>query len=227
MSDSILLSVCPWLTNQQLKQFKQYAQFLREENEKMNLTAITEEDEVYVKHFYDCLLIESLIESNASLCDVGSGAGFPGIVLAIARPDLNITLLEPLTKRCHFLLKLIELLQLKNVSVINERAEMAHDLRESFDVVSARAVANLSILLELCVPLTKINGKLVLMKGSKGEEELSQASHAIKQLGISLDHVDQQTLLLKDHRVNLVFKKNRKTDKKFPRSFAKIKKSPL
>jgi len=167
------------LTQQQLEQFEQYMHILQEWNEKMNLTAITEEEEVWEKHFYDSILPFASLDP-ASMCDVGSGAGFPGIPVKIAFPKCKMTLIEPLQKRCRFLEAVVEELGLDNVKIINERAEdYAKDHRENFQIVSARAVAKLSILLELCIPLLKVNGIMVALKGKNGNEELQQAKRAI------------------------------------------------
>lgn len=211
----------------QLSQFQKYADLLREWNEKMNLTAITEMHEIYTKHFLDCILPSFSVEMKGSLCDVGAGAGFPSIPLKIAYPELEVTIVEPLQKRCTFLKHLIKELGLKNVTIENKRSEdYAKEARESFDIVSARAVANLTMLSELCIPLVKKDGIFLAMKGSSGLEELESAKYAVSILGCKLRHVDEYELD-DAKRMNLIFDKVKKTPAKYPRMFAKIKKEPL
>lgn len=215
------------LTEIQLSQFQKYADLLREWNEKMNLTAITEMHEIYVKHFLDCILPSFSVEMKGSLCDVGAGAGFPSIPLKIAYPHLEVTIVEPLQKRCTFLKHLVKELGLENVTIENKRSEdFAKEARESFDIVSARAVANLTMLSELCVPLVKKEGIFLAMKGASGNEEMKSAQFALDVLGCKLKCVDEYEL---DgaKRINLVFDKVKKTPIKYPRIFAKIKKEPL
>lgn len=208
-------------------QFETYLNRLVQVNKVMNLTAITDPQEVYEKHFLDSALIAPLIKQGATLADVGSGAGFPGVPLAILRDDLKVSLIEPTAKRCAFLSELISELKLNQVYVINDRAENLPCARETYDVVTARAVAPLSILLELCVPLVKEGGLMIAMKGQKGLEELEEARNAMKALHLSL--VDAQTVSLPSagDRVNLIFKKEQKTEAKYPRAYAQIKKKPL
>ena len=215
------------LTEIQLSQFQKYADLLREWNEKMNLTAITEMHEIYVKHFLDCILPSFSVEMKGSLCDVGAGAGFPSIPLKIAYPHLKVTIVEPLQKRCTFLKHLVKELGLENVTIENKRSEdFAKEARESFDIVSARAVSNLTMLSELCVPLVKKEGIFLAMKGASGNEEMKSAQFALDVLGCKLKCVDEYEL---DgaKRINLVFDKVKKTPMKYPRMFAKIKKEPL
>lgn len=215
------------LTEPQLEQFEQYMHMLQEWNEKMNLTAITEDEEVWEKHFYDSILPFASLDPS-SMCDVGSGAGFPGIPVKIAFPKCRMTLIEPLHKRCRFLSAVVEELGLDHVEIINERAEdYAKDHRESFQIVSARAVAKLSILLELCVPLLKVNGIMVALKGKNGNEELQQAKKAISELGIQLIKEEKTTIEDGSTRINLYFEKMRPTPKKYPRAYGQIKKKPL
>lgn len=215
------------LNDEQLLQFRNYADLLLEWNTKMNLTAITKKEEIYVKHFLDCIMPSLYTDFKGSLCDVGAGAGFPGIPLKIVYPELKITILEPLHKRCLFLAALIEKLMLENVEILNVRAEdHAKTHREIYDVVTARAVANLTMLSELCIPLIKVDGIFLAMKGSNGLAELDAAEYAIKQLGCTL--LKEDCYELDDaKRVNFVFQKSKKTPSKYPRMFAKIKKEPL
>lgn len=210
----------------QLSQFKKYAEMLIEWNEKMNLTAITELNEVYKKHFLDCVLPSVHVDMNGSLCDVGAGAGFPSIPLKIMNPSLRVTIVEPLKKRCVFLNALIKELQL-DVEIVNGRAEdYVKENREKFDIVSARAVANLPVLSELCIPLVKLDGIFLAMKGAQGLEELKEAEYAVSVLGCKCILKDEYEMD-QAARVNLVFKKVKKTPLKYPRMYAKIKKDPL
>ena len=157
------------LTSKQLEQFENYYQTLVEWNQKMNLTAITQKEDVYLKHFYDSLTISfDYALSNQSLCDVGAGAGFPSIPLKIVYPELKVTIVDSLSKRITFLKHLIQVLDLKDVDAISARAEeYAVKHRESFDIVTARAVARLNILDELCLPLVKVDGDFITLKGAK------------------------------------------------------------
>ena len=215
------------LIDKQIKQFKKYADLLIEWNEKMNLTAIKDYDGIYEKHFYDCLLASFEFKYAGNLCDVGAGAGFPSIVLKIVYPELNVTIVEPLNKRCTFLKMLVNSLELDNVEIVNERSEdFAKVKRESFDIVTARAVANLNMLSELCIPLVKVGGYFIAMKGSNGNEEANEAKGAIKLLGC----VNEAALVQgygDNTRINLIYKKVTATPSKYPRMFAKIKKNPL
>ena len=208
-----------------------YGNLLIEWNEKINLTAITEPKAVLYKHFYDCILFlkHCEIPKGASLIDVGTGAGFPGMVLKIVRPDLEITLLDSLNKRLVFLNAVIEELGLSDIKTVHLRAEEAGKSklhREKYDFATARAVANLTMLSELCVPLVKKEGIFLAMKGASGNEEMKSAQFALDVLGCKLKCVDEYEL---DgaKRINLVFDKVKKTPMKYPRMFAKIKKEPL
>lgn len=216
------------LSTKQLQQYQKYLRMLQEWNEKINLTAICDEAGVYKMHFYDSLLPFIRLNINqGSLCDVGAGAGFPSIPLKIAFPQLAITIVEPLNKRCIFLRELVKELELENVNICNERAEdfaLLH--RESFDYVSARAVANLNILAELCIPLVKEKGLFIALKGSAGEAEKQKASQAIKTLGASFSQLFIEEVGEHTH-INLIYTKERATPLKYPRPYAKIKKSPL
>src|SRR5690554_6174133 len=164
-----------------MDKFKTYYQFLIEENKKYNLTSITDEEEVYIKHFQDSIKTEIAIDFNEveSLCDIGSGAGFPGIPLKIKYPHLKLTIIEPTKKRCHFLEQLVLKLNLKDVIIRNDRAENINDLRETFDVVCARAVASLPILLEICIPYVKVSGYFIALKGPNYQEEVANSENAL------------------------------------------------
>jgi len=207
--------------------FEHYLKRLIEVNSVMNLTAIEEPNEIREKHFLDCLLIESEFEPNSKIADIGSGAGFPGLVLAIVREDCHLDLIEPTTKRCTFLQTMVNELKLKNVKIINRRAEECMDLEESYDGVTARAVAKLSILLELCVPLLKVKGKMVAMKGSLALEELKESSHALKALYLEEPKIQTHHLPSAGQRINLVFTKQIANPTLYPRAYRLIKKNPL
>lgn len=216
------------LTTLQASQLREYADFLIEQNKVMNLTAIDDLDGIYEKHFVDSLLISEIIQPYQTFCDVGSGAGFPGMVLAIVNPQIQFTLVEPTKKRCNFLNDLIERLLLTNVTVINDRAEdVVKEYREHFDVVSARAVANMVMLSELCLPLARVGGLFVAMKGQKGLEEADEAQYAIKQLGGKVIKSLKSMLSDGSLRYNIIVEKMSSTPNKYPRAFGQIKKSPL
>ena len=219
------------LTSTMEEQFKEYFAFLVEKNQVMNLTAITEEEEVYRKHFLDSLELLQVLKDmpKYTLCDVGSGAGFPSIPLAIVQDQVEVTIIDALNKRIGFLKELVQKLNVNNVEAIHSRAEdYAKIKRESFDVVTARAVARLNVLSELCLPLTKVGGLFLAMKGSSGEEELRESKKAIELLGgsilktISFTLPDEQ-----EQRQIIVIKKIKPTPAKYPRSFSKIKERAL
>lgn len=216
------------LTKSQLAQFDDYARLLVEWNEKMNLTAIVDEDEIYEKHFLDSILPSFDIKIQGTFCDVGAGAGFPSIPLKIVYPDLKVTIVETLGKRITFLQALCKELGIEDVTCVHARAEdYAKDHRESFDFVSARAVANLPMLSELCIPLVKKHGYFIAMKGAGGEEEASDAKKAIELLGCKEVQRNFKQLHDGSKRVNLVYEKIKPTPMKYPRAFGQIKKNPL
>lgn len=214
-----------------LNQFQIYYQKLVEVNTYMNLTAITDKEEVYNKHFLDSLSILNAIpfDMNFTLCDVGSGAGFPSIPLAIACNNVKVTIIDALNKRIRFLNDLISDLKLDNAEAYHKRAEeYAKEKRETFDVVTARAVARLNVLAELCMPLVRVNGLFVAMKGQTGKEELDEAKRAIDTLGGKVINIIE--FELPDDagkREIIVIKKVKETPSKYPRAFAKIKERPL
>lgn len=215
------------ISKQQLTLLDKYADLLIEWNEKFNLTAITEREEIYLKHFLDCLLLADKLKQDATLVDVGSGAGFPGLVIKIYRPDIKITLLEPNNKKVSFLKEVITQLQLKDIQVYNLRAEdFCKDHYQQYDIATARAVAPLNILCELCLPLVKVDGTFLAMKGPKAIEELEQATNAIKTL--SAQYVSKDTFTLEDStRIILNIKKIGNAPRKYPRNYGQIKKRPL
>ncbi len=212
---------------EQQELFRKYYEFLIQENKKYNLTAITDEEEVYYKHFYDSLTLikTNLIKEGVSLCDIGSGAGFPGIPLKIIYPNLKLTIVESQTKKTEFLKKLVNFLELDNVEIINKRAEeYAHT--KYFDIVTARAVADLSILNELCLPLVKKGGYFIAMKGNY-EEELKRTLNGINILGGKLIEVLSFELPKEMGKRNLIIIKKEKIVQLYPRAFSQIKKKPL
>lgn len=217
------------LNEEQLIQLHQYFLMLVETNKVMNLTGITEENEVYEKHFYDSLTFAFELDlKNKKIVDIGTGAGFPGLVLAICYPESEITLVEPLTKRCNFLESVVSSLKLKNVIIINKRSEELTNYKEYFDIATARAVARLNILLELIMPLVKINGLFVALKGRQGEEEINEAKNALFQLNSKIIKVQKLNLFTdNDTRINIFISPEKKISDKYPRNYSQIKKKPL
>ena len=216
------------LSNEMISKFVKYRDILLEWNEKFNLTAITDKDEIEEKHFIDSLFLDKYIPlENKTLLDVGSGAGFPGIPLAIAHPNLKVTLIESNGKKITFLKEAVKQLGLDNVEVVQSRIE-EFAKRESFDIVTARAVKELNILLELTIPFAKVGGVLVAYKSILIDEELKRANHALKVLEISnIDRKDYVLPKSKDNRVLLVIFKQKPTKKKYPRNYSEITKAPL
>lgn len=217
------------LSDTQLNQLDKYYNLLVEYNKVMNLTGITEHDEVYLKHFYDSITIIKTIDLNSvkSLCDIGTGAGFPGLVLKIVFPNLEVTLLDSLNKRINFLNTVIKELNLKNIEAIHARAEEYATLnRNKFDVTTSRAVAHLSNLLEYAIPMTRENGYFIALKGNL-DEELNEASNAIKVLNVEFkDKLEFKLPIEESNRTIVKFKKI-KDNKKYPRKFSEIKKNRL
>ena len=216
------------ITDKQLEQLNEYYKALVEWNKKINLTSITDEKDVYLKHFYDSLTLfkEYDLTKDISLCDVGTGAGFPGIVLKIVFPNLKITLVDSLQKRLNFLDYVIKLLGLKDVELVHERMEYySKQNEEKFDIITSRAVAKVKILVEISFKALKISGHLILMKASF-EEELSDAEKIIKDIGGKVVDVNTFKLPIENSQRALInIKKLRKTGEKYPRSIDKIKKS--
>ena len=219
------------LTNEAFLNFEEYYKFLVEYNEHVNLTAITDYDGVYYKHFYDSLTLSLALDVTKpiNLVDVGAGAGFPSIPNAIVFNNLNVTIIDALNKRINFLNELIAKLKINNAKALHARAEeYAAFHREEADVVTARAVARLNILAELCIPLVKVGGLFVAMKSVESEQEFLEAKGAIKTLGA--EHLKTISVELPNqmgHREILVFKKVNKTPSKYPRQFSQIKNKPL
>ena len=215
------------VTNRQLQQFERYADLLIEWNEKFNLTSITGREDIYVKHFYDSILPSLYRDLKGSLADVGSGAGFPGIPLKIMYSDLEVTLIEPTGKRCTFLNEVISQLSLDKITVVNMRSEDYARENVRFDFVTARAVAELNILTELCLPLVKTDGHFIVMKGPKAYQELENASRAIRVLGGTVREVREIPLSSDQTRVLIDIQKTSEHDPKYPRNYSQIKKKPL
>lgn len=219
------------LTNEQLKMLNEYGNLLLEWNEKINLTAITEPEEVVIKHFLDCLLFFKNIDvkNGAKVIDVGTGAGFPGIVLKIARPDIELTLLDGLNKRIVFLKDVLDKLGI-SAKAVHMRAEEGGknaEYREKYDIACARAVAQLNTLSEYCIPFVKNGGSFIAMKGPSAAEELGAARNAIDRLGGGEPVIFSENLPDGSKRCFVQIKKISQTPPKYPRISAKISKQPL
>lgn len=220
------------LNEKQKADFDRYRELLLKYNEVMNLTAITDKREIEIKHFADSLspLTLNVIAENAKIADVGSGAGFPGMPLKIARPDLSVTLIDALEKRINFLNTVVSELGLEKTECVHMRAEDAghsESLRESFDVVLSRAVAPLAILSEYCLPLVKVGGYFLAMKGPAPDDEIEEADFALNVLGGKICSVEK--VMLPDgicHSI-AVIKKISQTPLKYPRKAGKPTKNPL
>lgn len=221
------------LTNSQLNQYEEYYKILVEWNEKMNLTAITDKEEVYLKHFYDSLTASFYFDFTKplQLCDVGAGAGFPSIPLKIAFPHIQVTIVDSLNKRISFLNHLATILKLENVHFVHDRAEtfgVNPNYREAYDVVTARAVARMSVLSELCLPLVKVGGHFLAMKALNAKDELEKGQKAISTLGGRVENIFTFTLPIEESERNiLVIKKEKQTPKKYPRKPGTPGKMPI
>lgn len=208
-------------------EFNIYYDYLIEQNKLMNLTGLTEINDVYYKHFYDSIYLSKVIDiTNKDFLDLGAGAGFPSLPLKIINNNFNLTIVDSLNKRIEFLSRLIDKLFLKNIILIHGRAEEL-EKNKQFDIVSARAVARLNILLELAMPLIKINGLFIAYKSINYQEELVEAKKAISVLGGEIDRIVEYNLSNDLKHVYIIIKKVKATPNKYPRPFAKIKKSPL
>ena len=219
------------INEEQIKSFEKYMNLLLEWNEKINLTAITQPDEVKLKHFVDSLTVLKYINDDDKVIDIGTGAGFPGIPLKIMKGNTKITLLDSLNKRINFLNIVIETLNLRNIQAIHGRAEeIARNklYREKYDVAVSRAVANLSTLTEYMLPFVKVGGKCICMKGANVNEEIEKAKNAIKELGGEIERVDNFYLSDNDNERNIiVIKKIKETNPKYPRKAGMPSKEPL
>ncbi|AIQ50084.1 16S rRNA methyltransferase [Paenibacillus sp. FSL R7-0273] len=221
------------LAPRQLEQFELYYQELVSWNEKMNLTGITERDQVYTKHFYDSLSLAFYININEvnSLADIGSGAGFPGIPLKICFPHIKLTIVDSLSKRITFLQHICDTLGLSGVQLIHGRAEdisrqFVH--RDAYDVVTARAVARLSLLNEFCLPFTRKDGIFAAMKGNDPGEELAEAGRSFKELRAELNKVESFSLPVEESARHIVLiRKTGATPAKYPRKAGMPAKAPL
>lgn len=220
------------LSEEQLSQLETYFKLLVSWNEKMNLTAITEPKDVAIKHFADSLSVLNYVDipNNASIIDVGTGAGFPGLVLKIARPDIKLTLLDSLNKRLVFLEDVIDNLGL-DAQLIHSRAEEGGqniDLRECYDFAVSRAVAQLNVLCEYCLPYVRLSGNFIAFKGGESDDEIKNASKAIQTLGGKKKNVYKFDLTENSgSRTLVVIEKVQPTPDKYPRQNGKIKAKPL
>lgn len=214
------------LTKKQLDQLNQYYDLLIKYNKIMNLTGITEKKQVFLKHFYDSITIANIIDLKKydTLCDIGTGAGFPGLVLKIIFPNLKITLLDSLNKRINFLNIVIEKLKLKDIETYHIRAEEYGKInRNKFDITTSRAVAHTSILLEYAIPITKVGGYFIPLKGNM-DVELNEIDNALNKLNVQLQNIKKFKLPIEDsNRTLLLFKKLKDTDKKYPRKNNEIR----
>ncbi|MGL4731353.1 MAG: 16S rRNA (guanine(527)-N(7))-methyltransferase RsmG [Clostridium sp.] len=214
-------------------QFIKYKNLIQEWNEKINLTAITEDEEVIKKHFIDSLKvfkIEELKKCNRFI-DIGTGAGFPGLPMKIINPECEMFLLDALNKRVNFLNEVIKDLDLENITTMHGRAEdyaKQKEYRETFDAVVSRAVANLTVLAEFCMPYVKVGGYFVALKGPAIDEELEEAKKAISILGGKLERIENVDIEGSDLKHNLVvIRKTKETPKKYPRKAGRVTKNPL
>ena len=219
------------INEEQINKFYDYMNLLIEWNKKINLTAITDYNEIILKHFVDSLTINKCIKENNYVVDVGTGAGFPGIPLKIIRDDIKIVLVDSLNKRINFLNEVIKELNLKNIETVHARAEefgRNKKYRQKFDVATSRAVANLSTLSEYMIPLVKINGRCICMKGKEIKEELKDSLNAIKVLGGKVENVEEFELADNDINRSIIYiLKEKDTPNKYPRKTGTPSKDPI
>ncbi len=219
------------LTEKQITDFYDYMNLLIEWNKKVNLTAITEMDDVILKHFIDSITILKYLKEDDRIIDVGTGAGFPGIPVAIMNSNFNITLLDSLNKRIMFLDEVCKKLELKNIKTIHGRAEdfgQDNQTREKYDISVSRAVANLATLSEYLLPFVKVSGICICMKGPDAENEIEEAKFAIKEFGGKIEKVEK--FMLPDSNMErniIIIKKIKETPKKYPRKAGTPSKQPL
>lgn len=219
------------LNDEKVKKFYNYMELLLQWNEKVNLTAITEPNDIILKHFIDSLTIERYIDKNVNIIDIGTGAGFPGIPISIARTDINITLMDSLNKRIKFLDEVIKENKLNNAKTIHARAEELardKDYREKFDIATSRAVASLNVLLEYMLPFVKVGGYCICMKGSNIEDEILNSKRALNALNGVIEKIEEFELPNSDMSRNIIIvKKVEKTLSKYPRKAGTPTKDPL
>ena len=223
------------LNEKQINQFNQYFTSLIEANQHVNLTRITEENDVYLKHFFDSVtplfMFDELFKSGSKLCDVGAGAGFPSIPLKIIKPEIKVTIVDSLGKRLTFLQELVDKLDLKDVTLVHGRAEdvgQNKQYREQFDLVTARAVANMAVLSEYCLPLVKKDGNFIALKGPKADDELKDSQKAITTLGGKVSEVEELQLPYSDEERTLILvQKVKMTPKKYPRQAGTPHRKPI
>ena len=219
------------LNNDEVQQFYEYMNLLISWNEKINLTAITEPNEIILKHFIDCILIHKYVKDFSNIIDVGTGAGFPGIPLSIVNNKCKVILMDSLNKRIKFLDEVSNKLNCKNIDTIHARAEeLARDkeYRENFDCATSRAVASLNVLLEYMLPFVKVNGYCICMKGSNIEEEIENAKKAVDILGGKIENVITYKLPDSDvGRSVVIIKKIKQTPNKYPRKAGTPSKEPI
>lgn len=213
------------ITEEIYRKLLSYSDILIEWNKKFNLTSITKEKEIFLKHFYDSLCLNKAIDLTSinTICDVGSGAGFPGLVLKIVFDNLKITLIEASAKKCLFLNNVIKQLNLTGVEVINERGEIAaKKLREIFDIVTCRAVSSLHIICEICIPMVNVNGFFLPLKANI-KEEIIASNNIIRELNSEIENIVEYILPLENSKrtIPIIIKKG-VTDKKYPREYNKI-----
>ncbi len=220
------------LNIERVDKFSTLTKILLEENEKYNLTAIKEPNKIILNHYADCAALADILPKGAKIADIGCGAGFPTLPIAILRPDINILGVDSTEKRINYVNMVKDILSLSNVTAITARAEELgkSEMRESFDIVTARAVAAMRILAELCLPLVKVSGKMIAMKGKNAEFELTEAKKAISILGGKIDVIHEVRLSDEEEEIIhplIILEKKSKTPASYPRVFAQISKKPL
>ncbi len=229
-----LNSLQAYISDENIEKFYHLTRLMLEKNAVMNITAIRDIEKIIPLHYADCAMVAPHIPFGAKVMDIGCGGGFPTLPLAMIRPDINIVGVDSTEKKVKYVAETAETLELSNVSAISARAEeLVHmpDMRESFDVVTSRAVARLNVLDELCMPFLKIDGRFVIMKGAAGQEELNEARGGIEKLGGKVTLNDNKALMLDqtnfEKRVIIIVDKVNQTPLQYPRQFGQIKKKPL
>ena len=217
------------LDNEEIKKFYNYMNLMLEWNEKINLTAITKEDDIIIKHFIDSLTVLKYLNDGDKIADVGTGAGFPGIPISIVNKKSKITLIDSLNKRIKFLEDVKNKIKIENVECVHARAEdFGQDNKEKYDVSISRAVANMKVLVEYLIPLVKVDGKVICMKGPDADEEIEEAKYAINELGGKIIEIDNIKLPDTDiERKIIIIKKIKENPKKYPRKAGTPSKEPL